>query len=98
MKIEFEYFKNPLPFNDETMNMLKKRGTYFFCHIKETDKEYNYNKWRYDTIEKEKVITIEMHPNIIVIGHDFFSPSRYKNCVMLGICKLKFPENLSISI
>lgn len=98
MKVEFEYFKEPMPLNQDTINHLKKQGSYFFCHTRGTRKEYNSKTYKEETVAEEKIEILQIYPNVVLFGGDFFGFYKYENTVLLGVCNLEFPEGIQVRI
>lgn len=98
MKVEFEYFKEPMPLNQDTINHLKKQGSYFFCHTRETRKQYNSKTYKEETVAEEKIEVLQIYPSVVLFGGDFFSFYKYENTVLLGVCNLEFPKGVQVRI
>jgi hypothetical protein len=89
MKVEFEYPKKPMPLNEDTVNFLKRKGTYFFCIIRSTKTVYNREKFRDETVTEDKIEILQIFPTITILNHDFFRANN--NVLLVGYCSIEIP-------
>lgn len=96
MKIEFEYCKEPLDMNEDTVRFLAKKGSHHYVLLQKSDRRYNDKTFKTETVTKEVIETIEIHPNVTVLGHDFFFCTRREGMKLLGFCPVEFPEGIEV--
>ena len=87
-----------MSFNKDAVKFLSEKGSVMFLWLRETKNEYDYNKRKDVTKVKNKIVTISIHPNITIVGHDFFSDIRFRNTELIGYCPLEFPSQCEVLI
>lgn len=98
MNIDFEICEKPMPFNKDAVKFLYEKGSIMFLWLRETKNMYDYDKHKDVKKITNKIVTINIHPNITIVGHDFFSDIRFRDTELIGYCPLEFPSQCQISI
>ena len=93
MNIEFEECNYPLTRQRLKDIIQKAKTNYVFLLIEEIKEERDYITYKLRKTKYQKIVTLEYHPNIIILGHDvFYETNNEAKKRIVGYCPLIFEE------
>lgn len=94
MNIKFEECNYPL-IRQGLEDIVKKAKTnYIFLLIEEIEEKRDYTTYKLKKIKHQKIVTLEYHPNVIILNHDVFYGTMHDEIKerIIGYCPLIFEE------